>query len=124
MMMLRVDPNDALPAYEQIRSQVVRMVVMGTLGEGTQLPTIRQLAADLGLAKGTVAKAYELLEADNVVSTHGRSGTFIAPQEPAPPAERRSELDTASDAYIVAAKQIGATLKETIAAIKRNWNEA
>ena len=122
-MMLRVDPTDAVPAYEQIRSQVVRMVVMGTLEEGTQLPTIRQLAADLELAKGTVAKAYELLEADNVVSTHGRSGTFIAPQEVAPAAERRSELDTASDAYVVAAKQVGATLDEAIEAMERNWTD-
>lgn len=120
-MMFRVDPNDAVPAYEQIRSQVVRMVVMGTLKEGTQLPTIRQLAADLELAKGTVAKAYELLEAESIVSTHGRSGTFIAAQEVAAPAERRSELDTGADAFVVVARQVGATFDEAIKAIERNW---
>jgi len=120
-MMLRVDANDAVPVYEQLRSQIVRMAVVGTLAEGTQLPTIRQLAHDLGLAKGTVAKAYELLETDDVVSTHGRKGTFIAPQEAAPAQERRSELDSASDAYVVTAKQLGSTLEEALTAVRRNW---
>ncbi len=120
-MMLRVDVNDAVPVYEQLRSQILRMAVVGTLEEGTQLPTIRQLAQDLGLAKGTVAKAYELLETDNVVSTHGRRGTFIAAQELAAPQERRTELDGAGDAYVVTAKQLGSSLDEALDAVRRNW---
>ena len=56
-MMLRVDSTLPLPVYEQIREQVVRMVTAGTLTPGTRMPTIRQLASDLELAKGTVAKA-------------------------------------------------------------------
>lgn len=52
--MLRVDSTLALPVYEQIREQVVRMVLAGTVEPGTRLPTIRQLANDLQLAKGPV----------------------------------------------------------------------
>jgi DNA-binding transcriptional regulator YhcF (GntR family) len=55
-MILRVDPSSAVPAYEQIRAQMRLMIASGTLAEGTQLPTIRQLASDLGLAKGTVSR--------------------------------------------------------------------
>ncbi len=121
-MMLRVDTNDALPAYEQIRSQIVRMAVTGTLKVGSKLPTIRQLAADLGLAKGTVAKAYELLDSDGVVTTRGRHGTFIAEQETAPAAERRSELDDAGDAFVTVALQLGADRPEALAAIERAWH--
>ena len=121
-MMLRVDTNDALPAYEQIRLQIVRMAVTGTLEVGAKLPTIRQLAADLGLAKGTVAKAYELLDSDGVVSTRGRYGTFIAEQETAPASERRSELDDAGDAFVTVALQLGADRTEALAAIERAWH--
>ncbi len=52
-MIIAVDPDHPLPVYEQVREQVVRMVAAGTLQAGVRLPTIRQLAQDLGLAKGT-----------------------------------------------------------------------
>ena len=60
-MLLSVDPTAPLPVYEQIRSQIATMVASGTLEPGDRLPTIRQLCDDLGLAKATVSKAYELL---------------------------------------------------------------
>ncbi len=122
-MILRVDAGDALPVYEQIRSQIIRMAVSGTLEAGAKLPTIRQLAADLGLAKGTVAKAYELLESDKIVTTHGRHGTFVAEQETAPPAERRSDLDDAGEVFLMVAKQLGASKMEAIAAVERVWRD-
>ena len=66
-MLLRVDADLPLPVYEQIRVQVARLAVSGQTAAGTRLPTIRQLASDLGLSKGTVERAYELLEGDGVV---------------------------------------------------------
>ncbi|HEY7717431.1 MAG TPA: GntR family transcriptional regulator [Pedococcus sp.] len=67
------------PASEQIRRQVTALVEDGTLAEGERLPTVRGLAADLGVAPGTVARAYRELEADGVVRTAGRAGTLVAP---------------------------------------------
>ncbi|MGH9170203.1 MAG: GntR family transcriptional regulator [Acidimicrobiales bacterium] len=95
-MILRVDASDALPVYEQIRQQLLAMIASGVLAPGAQLPTIRQLAADLGLAKGTVSRAYESLLRDRAVESRGRSGTVVA----APPAgrPRRPALDLATDA--------------------------
>jgi DNA-binding transcriptional MocR family regulator len=76
-VIVHVDPADPTPVYEQLRAQVARMVAVGALAPGTQLPTIRQLASDLGLAKGTVAKAYEALLRDGVVESAGRRGTIV-----------------------------------------------
>ncbi len=53
------------------------MIANGLLMPGQKLPTVRQLAADLGLAPNTVARAYRELEADNIITTHGRRGTFV-----------------------------------------------
>jgi DNA-binding transcriptional regulator YhcF (GntR family) len=77
-VIIRVDADDAVPVYEQIRLQLLAMIASGVLAAGTQLPTIRQLAADLGLAKGTVSKAYESLLRDRAVESRGRSGTVVA----------------------------------------------
>jgi GntR family transcriptional regulator len=77
-VIIRVDADDAVPVYEQIRQQLLAMIASGVLAPGIQLPTIRQLATDLRLAKGTVSKAYESLLRDRVVESRGRSGTVVA----------------------------------------------
>ena len=78
---MRIDPPDpaaAEPPFEQLRSQVARRAAAGDLAPGTRLPTVRALATELGLAANTVARAYRELEADGVVVTEGRRGTFVA----------------------------------------------
>jgi DNA-binding transcriptional regulator YhcF (GntR family) len=79
-MKLSIDPAASAPPFEQLRRQVIDAVAGGSLAPGTRLPTVRALAAELGLAVNTVAKAYRALEADQVIETHGRAGTFIAAQ--------------------------------------------
>lgn len=120
-MIIAVDPGHPLPVYEQVREQVVRMVAAGTLLPGTQLPTIRQLAADLGLAKGTVAKAYELLESDAVIATRGRKGSFVLEMEPVGARERKASLDAAAEALVVNARQLGADEQDVVDAVRRVW---
>lgn len=76
--MLTVDPGSDLPPYEQLRRQVEEQVRVGTLAPGTRLPAVRRLAADLGIAPGTVARAYRELEHGGIVRTAGRNGTVVA----------------------------------------------
>jgi DNA-binding transcriptional regulator YhcF (GntR family) len=106
-MIIRVDPGSAVPPYEQIRSQVATMVASGVLEVGVRLPTIRQLSKDLGLAGGTVARAYRELEADGLIVTRGRHGSFVADGTPAPSPER--VLADAAQAFAVRARQLGAS---------------
>lgn len=77
-MLIDVDADSPVPPYEQVRSRLAAMARSGELPVGTRLPTVRKLAEDLGLAANTVARAYKELEADSVVETRGRHGTFIA----------------------------------------------
>jgi DNA-binding transcriptional regulator YhcF (GntR family) len=73
-----VDFDDAVAPFEQLRGQVAEQARSGKLPVGYKLPTVRGLAADLGLAANTVAKAYRALESDGVIETRGRNGTFVA----------------------------------------------
>jgi DNA-binding transcriptional regulator YhcF (GntR family) len=117
-VILTVDPTRALPVYEQIREQITRMVAAGTLRSGTRLPTIRQLSNDLGLAKGTIERAYELLESDAVVQTRGRLGTFVQPMTVTPKRDRIEALRAAADSVAIVARQLGATDDEAIDAVR------
>lgn len=117
-MTLRMDPNSPVPAYEQLRAQLVRLVTARVLPPGTRLSTVRQLASDLGLAKDTVARTYRLLEESGVIETRGRNGSFVAEGGVrVSAAERRRQLAAAAEEYAVAALQLGASLEEATAAL-------
>jgi DNA-binding transcriptional regulator YhcF (GntR family) len=75
--LVTVDPADPAPPYEQVRRQVLDAVGGGRLVPGDRLPPVRALAAQLGLAPGTVARAYRELEQAGVVRTQGRGGTVV-----------------------------------------------
>lgn len=116
-MIIEVDPGDPTPVYEQIRAQVVRMVASGTLASGARLPTIRQLASDLGLAKGTVAKAYETLLRDGIVVSAGRLGTVVAPTARTDDAVRDDGVQRAAQAFAVSLRQLGVDRAAALAAL-------
>lgn len=119
-MILRIDPHSALPPFEQIRAQIATMVQTGVLADGARLPSIRQLANDLGLASGTVARAYRELEAEGTVVTRGRHGTVVtANRRTAPISERRRQVDQAATAFALEAAHQGADLDQAVEAVRR-----
>ncbi|MGH2726663.1 MAG: GntR family transcriptional regulator [Actinomycetota bacterium] len=119
-MILSVDPDSPVPPYEQIRSQIASMVATGVLPTGMRLPAIRQLAGDLGLADGTVARAYRELESEGVILTRGRHGTYVNDNGVRRPS-RESErlLGEAAHAFAVRARQLGFVAKDATAAAER-----
>jgi len=115
-VIVEVDTSSSVPPYEQIRDQVTTMAVSGVLAVGTRLPAIRQLAADLGLANGTVARAYRELEATGVIESRGRHGTFVMGDR-LPTADPR-QLAQRARAFAVAVQQLGADHGEAVSAVR------
>jgi len=116
-MIISIEPDSHVPPYEQIRSQISMMAASGVLPRGSRLPAIRQLASDLGLAGGTVARAYRELEQQGTIATRGRHGTFI--EKGRPSSVVKTELDTAARSFAVRATQLGAELSDAVDSIKR-----
>lgn len=77
-MIINIDPAGAGTPAEQLMAQISALIDRGELSPGDRLPTIRSLAADLGLAPGTVARAYAELERDGWLTAQGRRGTVVA----------------------------------------------
>lgn len=77
-MIVRIDDKSPIPPYRQLVDQMLALIAGGSLPVGQRLPPVRQLAADLGLANGTVARAYRLLEEADILETRGRKGSFVA----------------------------------------------
>ena len=102
---LRVRTADPTPPFEQVRRQVAEMIVTGVLEPGARLPPLRQLAGDLGLAVGTVARAYRELERGGLVVGRRGGGTRVRQDVDRPAAGRRdvgrpSATVAALDAHI------------------------
>ena len=105
-----VNLKGRIPVYEQIRAQLAGYISTGALGAGDRLPSVRGLAADLGIAVNTVARAYTELEAAGLVSTGRRVGTVVTAADRAPIPD---EVLTAADRLAVTVTAAG--LSEQVA---------
>ena len=118
---LRIDLSRPVPPYEQLRAQIAGLVAAAELSPGSRLPSVRQLAGDLGLAPGTVARAYSELEAHGLLVTRQRGGTFVA--QPAAEADadtaRQQALAAAAETFVTTARQLGLGDEAAEAAIRR-----
>ena len=85
---ISLDAASPVPPFEQIRSRVAELIVSGALTGGQRLPAVRQLAGDLRVAPGTVARAYKELETAGLLITRRGAGTRVAPGWPTSASER------------------------------------
>ncbi|WP_458108945.1 GntR family transcriptional regulator [Arthrobacter sp. R3-55] len=88
---ITVDLSDPVPPFEQIRRQLSSLIAVGVLAPGSRLPTVRSLAADLGIAAGTVGRAYKELEQSGLIESRRRNGTIVVGPPPAPHGTVRSD---------------------------------
>ncbi|QUH00705.1 GntR family transcriptional regulator [Saccharopolyspora erythraea] len=77
-MRISVDSASDVAPYEQVREAIAEQINSGALAVGAKLPTVRALAADLGIAANTAARAYRELEQAGLLETRGRAGTFVS----------------------------------------------
>ena len=118
-LVIRLDRQHHVPRFEQLRAQLSVMVAVGRLEPGGRLPTVRRLAAQVGLAPGTVARTYRELERDGIVVTRGRAGTFVAAEPPhsEPLRERRERLRAAAERYVFDVRQLGVAPTDIVDAV-------
>lgn len=115
---LVVSTDDPTPPYEQLRRQLVDLIGAGALGPGQRLPPLRQLAADLGLAVGTVARTYRELEAAGLVRSRRGGGTKVVDALPdVGTAERERLLRQHAEAYVRQALGLGADERQIYDAV-------
>lgn len=86
-MDLELDFRSHAPIYLQIVEHIKSQVATGALSPGDQLPTVRQLAADLRVNFNTVARAYRMLDEAGLISTQQGRGTYVLEQLPPEQAE-------------------------------------
>ena len=116
---LTVTPQDPTPPYEQLRRQLVDLIEGGQLVAGERLPPLRQLAGDLGLAVGTVARTYRELEVAGLVRSRRGAGTRVAAGSASlSPRVRARRLDDLAENYVTRARALGVSDADLQAAVQ------
>ncbi len=115
-MMITITPAGGTPA-EQIHDQIRGLITTGQLAADERLPSVRQLAADLGVAPGTVAKAYKALESEALLITRIGAGTRVRRGAVSTPAS----VVAAARNLSAAGRAEGLELEEIIRIVRAMW---
>jgi GntR family transcriptional regulator len=125
-MKLQIDSESSVPIYIQIEDNIHSLIAAGQLQPGEQLPTIRELAADIRVNLNTVARAYFELDKEGVITTQRGKGTFVSgvPDQKQIEKKRQKLLQSIIQSSLEEAHQLGYSEKEIVSAFKdelENW---
>ncbi len=112
MELYQINFVEGIPVYRQLVDHLRTDIKSGTLGNGQQLPTVRELSQQLSLAQGTVKRAYDELRSEGLVRQVQGRGTFVS-YEPVDPESRKSRAMAAIDQMLDALADMGFSAMET-----------
>ena len=126
-MNIQIDFRSNVAIYTQIVEQLRQMIHAGEIKVGDQLPTVREMAADLRVNFNTVARAYRILDEAGLISTQLGRGTYIweAPTEAALKKLREQNLESLTQNFLREAKKLGFNRQDINDEIKkqlRDWS--
>ena len=107
MIAFHIDSRSGIPPYLQIVQQVKHALRLGMLGPGDQLPTIKQVVADVAINPNTVLKAYRDLEREGLVEGRAGVGTFVLRRPDGPPPPLLAQLRRSLDRWLKSALEAG-----------------
>ncbi|MCM3743577.1 GntR family transcriptional regulator [Sporosarcina luteola] len=91
-MFIQIEPTSEIPIYTQLANQLIELIASGTIKPSEALPSVRSLAADLGVNMHTVNKAYHELEKKNIIEIIPKSGAVINSISPKGPSDMQLDL--------------------------------
>ncbi|MGH9121866.1 MAG: GntR family transcriptional regulator, partial [Acidimicrobiales bacterium] len=103
----QLSPGSGVPPYLQLVGQVRQALRMGALQPGDQLPTVKEVVAEVAVNPNTVLKAYRQLEMEGLVEGRQGVGTFVLRRPQGPPPETLARLARSLDRWVVGARQAG-----------------
>jgi GntR family transcriptional regulator len=123
-MRLNVDPSDATPIWSQIEEGIRRLVASGAWKPGAPVPSVRELASELRVNPATVAKGYQRLADDGILTVRRGDGTYVADAPPPMSKGERSRiLREGALRYASLAATLGLSEEDAAEALHAAWKK-
>ncbi len=116
---ITIDSDSGIPIWLQLRNRLIYLIVSGQFKVGEKLPTVRELAVDLGVNYNTVSKVYQDVERDGYIVSKRGKGTFVAERDLSADENKASEADHLTDEFIRQCREIGVPRKDIVDLVRR-----
>jgi len=120
--MFHIDAVSNVPIYRQVLDQLRRLIASGQLGVGDALPSVRELAMQHAVNPMTISKAYNLAEAEGLLTRQRGRPMTVAKRKIRQQSDRLSELDTMVDALIEASEQLDLEREIVTRYLTKRWS--
>ena len=114
--------EDGMPIYLQIVLYIKRGIIAGVIDDGDELPSRRILSALLGVNPNTVQKTYRILEDEGLIQSHAGAKSYMVLDEEKVRRSRQELLEGDARNIVSAMKQMGLSLDEASALLKKYWD--
>jgi GntR family transcriptional regulator len=121
MKMIQMDYSDPRPLYEQIKDKLKTLIIRNVLGVDQQLPSVRDLAANLTLNPNTIQKAYRDLEAEGYIYSIRGKGNFVAQLSQELRRSQHVQIKAQLYEVLTAMQHLGITVQEALAWVKESY---
>lgn len=123
-LQITIDNDSGIPIWLQLRNRLIYMITSGKYEVGDKLPTVREMAVELGINYNTVSKVYQDIERDGyIVSRRGR-GTFVDDKYQSSEETAADAADSLADAFIQQCRELGVPRQEVLALVERRLQKA
>ena len=116
---ITIDENSGIPIWLQLRNRLIYLITSGSYAVGDKLPTMREMAVELGINYNTVSKVYQDIERDGyIVSKRGR-GTFVHDGYRADGESACNAADSLADSFIQQCRELGVPRRDIMGLVER-----
>lgn len=124
IMFIQIEPQSDVPIYEQVTRKIMEGIARGEMKPGDTLPSVRNLAADLGVNMHTVNKSYHELEGKGIITIRAKSGAIIrSSEERALTSEQLRQIEKNLKPVVVEGMVFGATAEQIEHMMKKVFSD-
>lgn len=120
---LHINEKSGMPVWVQIRNNLIFLIKSGQIKPGDVLPTVRELATQLGVNYNTIHKVYQDLEADNLICSSRGKRSFVADVDKDVLQLPESPVDLVIDELVRVARESNVSEGDVLVRVKERFSE-
>lgn len=116
---IAIDDDSGIPIWLQLRNRLIYLIASGQFSAGDKLPTMRELAVEVGINYNTVSKVYQDIERDGYIVSYRGKGTFVSDAYLENEFAANDEADSLTDEFIRQCRELGVPREDIVELVEK-----